>query len=565
MALPVNSIYIASTVSLPGNHGLATLGLHLVQSLDDDCPEQWLRGNVLDFEAPGWPHDKQNELPKVAREQAVVISEKLRRACFDFTDIHIGALPSIASTRLAIPPVDQSFTTVEKTTSYEASKLQLDNRLSSPVHSTEGSSLSPKAFQEKDTSARSGSAMILEKTPPPRASPDKIPPTPATHEAAEFHNAEHTAPSHSNSTPTPRTPGVNEPSEASHNESATPSPRSPLQCRETPGVLEPDEIPSPANTHLDTRSPSPPPGPASKRQRRRNDGITSKPKPKKPRISKAAEIAARIGHLVREGGLRYTRQVLHTWNDDLLLLQPDRAQLTLEALGPQQCIYTEALLRTSAIARIIHSCCIMAYEYQLSIQDRNTKVRREQDEVRSSNRLRTPGTIFMEAIRLLADKIGVTAYLLLTALSAGISVKELFPTFSVCRDWSSEKLEDIASLLVTDLLTSQEQSWMEIDLQYAIDPAAHIVAKDFSYDEARLALGLEDTIELPSPNLSRHGLHEGALASAGKTCNGDDVTNNSSLQQENTLQHNSIYWSWSLDELFDVNPEDYQFSSGNES
>lgn len=85
-----------------------------------------------------------------------------------------------------------------------------------------------------------------------------------------------------------------------------------------------------------------------------------------------------------------------------------------------------------------------------------------------------------------------------------------------------------------------------------------------SYDEARLALGLEDTVELPGQDFPRHDSHEGAPASAGGTSTGDVVTDNRILQ-ENTLQGNSIYWSWSLDELFDVSPEDYQFSSGNES
>lgn len=347
--------------------------------------------------------------------------------------------PSITSTHLAIPPDDRSLTTVGKITSYETSKLRLVNCASSRVHSTESPSLSPKAIQEKDTSARSVSAVILEKTTPsPRPRPDNMPPTPGTHELAEIHNAEDTAPSHSDSTPpTPRTPGFYEPSEPSYTETASPSQKSPFHSRETPGVFEPFETTFLADTlstgarqsdtpiptreisfeHLKTRSLSPRPKSTDKRQRRPNDGITSKPGRKKPRISKAAGIAARIGNLVREGGLRCNPQVLNTWNDNLLLLQPDRAQLTLKALGPQQCIYTEALLRTSAIARIIHSCCIMAYEHQLSIQDRNTKLRREQDEVRSSNRLRTSGTIFVEAIRLLAKKVGATAYLLLTALS----------------------------------------------------------------------------------------------------------------------------------------------------
>lgn len=63
---------------------------------------------------------------------------------------------------------------------------------------------------------------------------------------------------------------------------------------------------------------------------------------------------------------------------------------------------------------------------------------------------------------------------------AGISVEKLFPNFSICRDWSGERLKNIASLLVKDLLAHEETSWMEVDLEYAVDPAAQIVAKDFS-------------------------------------------------------------------------------------
>jgi hypothetical protein len=61
-----------------------------------------------------------------------------------------------------------------------------------------------------------------------------------------------------------------------------------------------------------------------------------------------------------------TLQTFQSWDNDLSLLKPDRAQLTLEALGPQQRVYTSStsLLQDGAAADVVHSWCIIAYEYQ---------------------------------------------------------------------------------------------------------------------------------------------------------------------------------------------------------
>lgn len=151
-----------------------------------------------------------------------------------------------------------------------------------------------------------------------------------------------------------------------------------------------------------------------KKKRRGRGLVTSKQQQK---VSEAVGIAARLGDLVRRGGLNYNLQTFQTWNDDLSLLKPERSELTLQDLGPQLRIYTESLLRTSITANIIHSWYIIAYEYQLSTQDRSAMVRRRQSEQKSSKRSRISGTIFAEATIQLARVIGVDAYKLIPALS----------------------------------------------------------------------------------------------------------------------------------------------------
>lgn len=267
---------------------------------------------------------------------------------------------------------------------------------------------------------------------------EECPPAQAhrTQEPIEARSAGDTTPSR---TSAPATPGSYEFFDAP--ESTATRDKSPEYSRETPGVFEdannpgevrqsstsvPQDVPSPCSSsnkrsrkgNDDTVSKPEPKKAKGSKARGGDNGTASNPKTRKPRGSAAAEtIAAQIGLLVREGGHRHSLQDFETCTSDLVLLRPDREQLTLKALGPQQCIYTEKLLRSSAIARVIHSCCIMAYEHQTSVQDRHTKVRRTQDELRASKRLRVPGTILVEAIRLLADEIGEPAYLLLTALS----------------------------------------------------------------------------------------------------------------------------------------------------
>lgn len=63
---------------------------------------------------------------------------------------------------------------------------------------------------------------------------------------------------------------------------------------------------------------------------------------------------------------------------------------------------------------------------------------------------------------------------------AGTDVNEPFPSLYCCRDWSLVQLKGLAGFLVKDLLDSEEKSWMQISQEHAVDPAAQLVAKDFS-------------------------------------------------------------------------------------
>lgn len=475
MALPISSVHITSIVGLPDNRGSVILSLHLTQCQDDGS----LRVNSLDVDAPDWPPDDHIELLTFAQEQAGIISEKLRGAFFDFTDTRMyvafsnlknrshaksppsKTLPSIPSRVLLLPRVERP--------SSEEPTSRLVGRHSSPVQSIERLSPSLEARIEKVIAQRKIPTQDVHQSPeslsttpsrPLSQAADRpslgvvvrnttdlakatllsedCPPAQArgTHEPTEARSAGPTTPSR---TPPPATPGSHEFSDPP--ESTAAHERSPEYSRETPGVFEdadnPGEVQQPS-TPVPQDVPTPCPS-SNKRPRKGNDDTISKREPKKAKGPKARggdqgtashpqtkkskgsaaaqAIAARIGHLVRKGGQQDSSKDLGTYSSILELLRPEGEQLTLEALGPQQRIYTEKLLRSSAVARVIHSCCIVAYEHRTSIQDRHTKVRRSQDELRTSKRLRVPGTIFAEAIRLLADEIREPAYLLLTALS----------------------------------------------------------------------------------------------------------------------------------------------------
>lgn len=298
------------------------------------------------------------------------------------------------------------------------------------VHQSAKSLSTPPSRDLSEAANRHSRA--VEPTPPCEDPPAAQ--SPRSHASTEVRNAGLTTPSHTS--PPPATPGDHEFNDPP--ESASLREKSPVYSRETPGLFE-DADDSGEVRQLSTSVPNDAPSPvpsSNKRPHEGNDdavskesnacggdrGTASDPKPKKPKSQRkprrnaAADIAAHIGHLVRKGGDRLL-QDFETWNSDLALLRPDREQLTLKALGQQQCIYTEKLLQSSAVAQVIHSCCVIAYEHQKSIQDRHGKVRRSQHEIRASNRLRTLGTIFVEAIKQLAAKIGEKAYLLLTAVS----------------------------------------------------------------------------------------------------------------------------------------------------
>ncbi|KAM0714201.1 hypothetical protein Q7P37_009988 [Cladosporium fusiforme] len=356
----------------------------------------------------------------------------------------------------------------------------------------------PGAHEPTDTSHAEDTAPCQKSPQYERETPGLCPSTetPSVVDACNRTNAlpaKDTTQSHGSPPSERETPGLHQPAESSFGRNKTLLGH--LGLCVTPGLIEPEEIQSPSlppskakstNTRKRKRQDK---GPnTAKRQHKSSQEIgpaSSQALDRKP--SQAMDVAARLAYLVcrggaecLEGGPEFTLQTFQSWDDDLSLLKPDRAQLTLEALGPQQRVYTTSLHRTGAVADIVHSWCIIAYEYQLSTRDRGAMARREQSEARSSIRLRSRGVIVAEAHRLLAKAIGMDAYKLCPALLAGISVKEPFPSLRVCRDWSVDQLKDIAGLWVDQLLTSEEKSWMQIDQQYAIDPAAQIVAQDFS-------------------------------------------------------------------------------------
>lgn len=291
------------------------------------------------------------------------------------------------------------------------------------------------------------------------------------------------------------------PTEPSSGENTTPLEKS-SPCISA-GMIEPKEIQSPpppttrAKSNAKGKGKRPGKGSSASKQLQKssNEGCRRFPPAidtryqrtlGKKRFAQAMDVAAKLARLVCQGGTKcveggpeFIVQTFQGRDNDLSLLKPDRAALTLEDLGPQQRIYATSLLQTSTIADIVHSWCIIAYEYQLSTRYRDAMTRRDQPKVRSSLRVRSRGIIVAEAHRLLAEAIGADAYKLCPAILAGISAQEPFPCLRVCRDWSTDQLKLIAGVWVNHLLNSEERSWMQIDQEYAIDPAAQIVAKDF--------------------------------------------------------------------------------------
>ena len=134
-------------------------------------------------------------------------------------------------------------------------------------------------------------------------------------------------------------------------------------------------------------------------------------------------IAAKISNAILLGGRKYKSSTFETWERDLWLLNPDRAKLTLVGLLTQQRTYTEALLSQGIVARIIHSWCLIAYEYRLSTVDRSKSTRRNQKEIRLSLRCRKLGILFLEIINKLFTQpsIGIDAYKACTAIAGECS------------------------------------------------------------------------------------------------------------------------------------------------
>jgi hypothetical protein len=134
-------------------------------------------------------------------------------------------------------------------------------------------------------------------------------------------------------------------------------------------------------------------------------------------------IAAKISNAILLGGRKYKSSTFKSWERDLWLLNPDRAKLTFAGLLTQQRTYTEALLSQGIVARIIHSWCLIAYEYRLSTIDRSKSTRRNQKEIRLSLRCRKLGILFLEIINKLfaQPSIGIDAYKACTAIAGECS------------------------------------------------------------------------------------------------------------------------------------------------
>lgn len=155
--------------------------------------------------------------------------------------------------------------------------------------------------------------------------------------------------------------------------------------------------------------------PSRKRGHSGNSELNSTRQPK----ASLATIADKISAAVRSGGLRYQPSTFKTWEQDLQLLKPDRASLTLGSLLTQQRTYTEALLCQGIVARIIHSWCLIAHERRLTTANRGKVVRRKQKEIRISLRTRKLGTLIVEIINQLSvqSDIGLNAYKICAALA----------------------------------------------------------------------------------------------------------------------------------------------------
>jgi hypothetical protein len=134
-------------------------------------------------------------------------------------------------------------------------------------------------------------------------------------------------------------------------------------------------------------------------------------------------LAIKISDAIRLGGRQYKPSKFEDWKQDLLLLNPDRAQLTSEKLLTKQHRYTEALLSEGIIARVIHSWCLLAYEHCLSTVNREKKIRRDQKALRWSLRCRKLGILFLEIInRLFAQpSVGLNAYKVCPAIAGKYS------------------------------------------------------------------------------------------------------------------------------------------------
>jgi hypothetical protein len=152
-----------------------------------------------------------------------------------------------------------------------------------------------------------------------------------------------------------------------------------------------------------------------KRKRRDNNAFSLGSQQDSPLYS----IAAKISNAILLGGRKYKPSIFETWERDLWLLNPDRAQLTLTGLLTKQRADTEALLCQGIVARIIHSWCLIAYEYRLSTAGRSESIRRDQKEIRLSLRCRKLGILFVEIINRLFARpdIGIDAYKVCPAIA----------------------------------------------------------------------------------------------------------------------------------------------------
>lgn len=161
-----------------------------------------------------------------------------------------------------------------------------------------------------------------------------------------------------------------------------------------------------------------------KRKRRDNNAVNLGSQQDLPLYS----IAAKISNAILLGGRKYKPSIFETWERDLWLLNPDRAQLTLTGLLTKQRADTEALLCQGIVARIIHSWCLIAYEYRLSTAGRSKSIRRDQKEIRLSLRCRKLGILFVEIINKLFARpdIGIDAYKVCPAI-AGECIHRYIP------------------------------------------------------------------------------------------------------------------------------------------